>query len=498
MHDSKELKSKTISGLIWSVADVLVNHGLQFVIQLVLLRLLLPEHFGIIGMILIVLAISNSIVDSGFSQALIRDQHTSQTDYSTVFYFNLFIAVSIYGVLFMASPVISSFYGEPQLIAILRVLSLVLIANALGIVQRVMLVKNVDFKVLAKINAVAFSISGGITIALALYGFGVWSLVFNTLAMQSIQTLMLWLFNRWMPSLVFNRQSFKKYLKFGYKLLLSGLLHTFYNNLFFVIIGRMHTTAQLGFYTNAVKLSDTASELLSTTVQRVSYPVLSKIQDDEEVLQSGFRKIIKLAAFINFPVMVGLAAIATPLFNLVLGEKWIPSVPYFQLLCLAGMLYPLHALNLNILQVKGRSDLFLLIEVIKCGVLTVLIGLSLALQLGIIGLVWAVVLNSYASLYINTYFSAREITYSAKNQMKDIFPMYLISICMGVGVLLIGFFLPDSGFIRLVSQVSAGVALYILLSRLAGIAELNILVLLLLDVLKRFRLLASRKVRVER
>ncbi|WP_301109833.1 lipopolysaccharide biosynthesis protein [Sporosarcina sp.] len=484
MDDSNGLKNKTISGLFWSSVDVVVNHGLQFVIQLILLRLLLPEHFGVIGMIIIVIAISNSIVDSGFSQALIRDQNTSQADYSTVFYFNLCIAITIYGLLFISSPAISAFYGEPQLIGILRTLSLVLIANALGIVQRVMLVKNVNFKTIAKINVIAFTTSGAITIVLALNGFGVWSLVFNTLGMQFFQTFLLWVFNRWLPSPVFNVQSFKKYLNFGYKLLLSGLLNTFYNNLFFVIIGRMYTTTQLGYYSNAVKLSDTASELLSTTVQRVSYPVLSKIQDDEKMLKSGFRKIIRLAAFVNFPLMVGLAVIAYPLFGLVLGEKWLPSVTYFQLFCLAGMLYPLHALNLNILQVKGRSDLFLLIEVVKCVVLTILIGLSLLFQLGIMGLVWAAVINSYTSLYINTYFSAKEIDYSAKNQLKDIFPLFLISLSMGIAVYFTGNALPDNYLIKLICQISMGIVFYIVVCKIMKVRELNMIYQLIRGILK--------------
>ncbi|EGQ27589.1 O-antigen repeat unit transporter [Sporosarcina newyorkensis 2681] len=492
MHELNGLKNKTISGLIWSSVDVVVNHGLQFVIQLILLLLLLPEHFGVIGMVLIVIAISNSIVDSGFSQALIRDQNTSQADYSTVFYFNLCIATTIYGLLYISSPAISAFYGEPQLIGILRTLALVLIANALGIVQRVMLVKNVNFKTIAKINVMAFTTSGAITIVLALYGFGVWSLVFNTLAMQFFQTLLLWVFNRWLPSPVFNVQSFKKYLNFGYKLLLSGLLNTFYNNLFFVIIGRMYTTTQLGFYSNAVKLSDTASELLSTTVQRVSYPVLSKIQEDEKMLKSGFRKIIRLAAFINFPVMVGLAVIAYPLFGIVLGEKWLPSVTYFQLFCLAGMLYPLHAFNLNILQVKGRSDLFLMIEIVKCIVLTILIGLSLLLQLGIIGLVWAAVINSYTSLYINTYFSAKEIDYSAKRQLNDIFPMFLISICMGIFVHLTGNVLPDNHFIKLICQICIGVVFYIVVCKIAKVRELNMIYQISRDILKKYQPVPSK------
>ena len=418
-------------GLFWSFADLSANHGIQFIIQIILARLLLPEHFGIIGMIIVFIAISESIVDSGFTQALIRDQGTSQDDYSTVFYFNFLIAILMYGLLFFLAPIISVFFHEPQLIMIIRTLSIVLIINSLGIIQKVMLVKNVDFKTITKVSVIAVSISGTITIILAVSGFGVWSLVVNIISMQFVQTTLFWLFNRWVPSLKFNIRSFKKFFKFGYKLLLSGLIETFYNNLYFLIIGRMYSTTQLGFYTNAIKIRDLASQSIAAAVQRVSYPVLSSIQDDERRLKSGFRKIIRMSAFINFPLLIGLAAIAVPLFSLLFGEKWLPSVIYFQFLCLAGMLYPLHAINLNILQVKGRSDLFLLIEVIKKAVLTILIILALIFKLGIMGLIGAAVVNSYISLFINTYFSAREIAYSAKEQMKDLLPVFVLFNCYG-------------------------------------------------------------------
>ena len=283
MPTPMSLKSKTITGVFWSFTDLMANHGIQFGVQIILARLLLPEHFGIIGMILVLISVSNAIVDSGFSQALIRDQHTTQEDYSTVFYFNFFISVGIYVILFSTANLISVFFEEPQLTAIIRVISLVLIINSLAIIQKAMLVKKVDFKTLTKISVIAVIISGSLTIFLAMSGFGVWSLVINMIALQSIQTGLLWYFNKWIPSLTFKVQSFKKYYSFGYKLLLSGLIDTLFYYSYFVIIGKMHLTNQLGYYTNAVKIKDLASFAIVSTVQRVTYPVLSSIQQEKNV-----------------------------------------------------------------------------------------------------------------------------------------------------------------------------------------------------------------------
>lgn len=472
MGNTVSLKNKTMSGLFWSFIDLLARQGIQFVIQIILARLLMPEHFGLMGMIILFIAISNSLIDSGFSQALIRDQHTTQADYSTVFYFNIFISLLLYGVLFTLSPSISAFFKEPQLILMIRVISIVLIINALGIIQRVLLIKEVDFKTQSKISIIAVLISGIITITLAFLGFGAWSLVINIVSMQFIQTLLLWIFNKWIPSLTFNVQSFKRFFNFGYKLLLSGLIDTFYENIYYLLIGRFYSSAQLGLFTNAVKIRDLASMSIATTVQRVTYPILSSMQEDEERLKLGFRKIIKMSAFINFPLMMGLAAVAHPLFLVLLGDKWISSVVYFQFLCLGGMLYPLHAINLNILQVKGRSDLFLFIEIIKNLLLTVLLLLSFYFKLGIMGLIAAAVIHSYLSLFVNTYFSTGEIAYSFKEQLRDLVPVYFISIIMGVIVWWMGSLLPENPLIKLSCQVSIGVFLFIAGCKLFKIEEL--------------------------
>lgn len=497
MGESKSLKQKTMSGLFWSFTELMANHGIQFLIQIFLARILLPEHFGIIGMIIVFIAISESVVDSGFTQALIRDQETSQVDYSTVFYFNILIALVMYSVLFVVAPTISSFFQEPQLTNIVRTLALVLIINSFGIVQKVMLIKKVDFKKITKISFTAVTISGVITITLAVLGFGVWSLVLNMILIKFIQALLLCLFNRWFPSFVFSVQSFKKFFKFGYKLLISGLIDTFYNNLYFLIIGRLYSPSQLGFYTNANKVRDLASQSVAAAVQRVSYPVLSKMQDNATRLKANYQKIVKMSAYINFPLLIGLAAIAHPLFNLIFGEKWMPSVIYFQLLCLAGMLYPLHAVNLNILQVKGRSDLFLLIEIIKKAILTVLIVLSLVLKLGIIGLICAAVLNSYISLFINTYFSAKEIDYSTRDQIKDISPIFAISVTMGIIVYYVGHILPLGNVSILVCQILLGIFVYVLLSKLARIYELGTLYKMLMTEKVKMKLV-SLKINLKR
>lgn len=474
MQNSKTLKHKTFIGILWSFTDLITNRGMQFILQIILARLLLPEHFGLIGMVVILIAISGTIIDSGFSQALIRDKDVSQIDYSTIFYFNLLIALFLYTVFFISAGWISAFFSEPQLVNIIRVLSLILIIDALGIIQNVVLVKKVDFKTITKANVIGVLVSSAITIVMALSGYGVWSLVVNMVILEFVQTAFLWIFNKWIPSLTFSIHSLRKYFKFGYKLLLSGLLDTFYNNLYFLLIGRFYSTAQLGFYTNASRLSDLASHSVTSTVQRVSYPVLSSIQDDEVRLRSGFRKLIRMSAFINFPLLVGLAAVATPLYSLLFGDKWLPSVTYLQLLCFAGMFYPLHAINLNILQVKGRSDLFLLIEIIKKTVFTILILLSLYFKLGILGLIGATVVNSHLSFFINTYFSAKEIAYSTTSQMKDLFPTYVISLIMGGAVYLLGNLLSvDNLFLLLVCQITSGLFIYIVLCKLVRIQELD-------------------------
>lgn len=475
MQNGSTLKKKTIYGLFWSFSDLLANQGVQFIIQVILARLLVPEDFGIIGMITVFISVSESFIDSGFTNALIREKNPTQEDYSTVFYFNLFMAVFMYIILFFSAGTISNFFNEPRLIDILRVISLVLIINSFGLIQRTMLTKSINFKTQTKISVISSILSGIIAIIFAYFGFGVWSLVIRTLVMQFIQSFLLCIYNKWLPSLVFSVKSFKKFFGFGWKLLISGLINTLYNNIYLLIIGKKFSSTDLGYYTNAQKLRDVASQSITTSVQKVSYPTLSSIKEDEEKLRSGYKKIIKTSVYVTFPMMIGLLVVANPFIKLLFGEKWVNSISYFQILCLAGMLFPLHAINLNILQVKGRSDLFLGLEILKKVTAVIIIGIVLILKLGIIGLVWAMVINSYIAYFINSYYSAELLDYSTFEQIRDILPAFIASLLMGTIVYISGKVILSSNLVVLVIQILVGSVSYIAISKIMKIEEFNYL-----------------------
>ena len=479
------LKTKTISGLMWSFSDLIANQGIRAIMQIVLARLLLPEDFGIIGMITIFIVLSQAIVDSGFKNALIRENNSTQEDYSTVFYFNLLMAMLLYLVLFVSAPVISNFFREPQLILMVRVLSLVVLINSFGIIQSTLLIKKINFKTQTKINVISSLIAGLIAIICAYLGFGVWSLVIQNLLMQLIQSLLLCLLNKWIPSLVFSINSFKRLFGFGWKLLASGLINTLYQNLYYLIIGRAFSVVDLGYYTNSRRFSDVAAHSVTTAVQKVSFPVLSSIKENENQLKSGYEKIIKNAVYITFPMMTGLAAVANPLFHLLLGSKWEQSIIYFQILCITGMLYPLHAINLNILHVKGRSDIFLGLEVGKKVLSIMLIAAVLYFKLGVLGLLWVGALNSVLAYLLNSYFSAELLNYSTFDQIKDITPSFASAILMGIIVYFTGLFMPFGNLPTLIIQVLSGVLTFIVLSKVFKIRELDTLYRLFANLVNR-------------
>lgn len=492
-EEESSLKQRTIKNAFWSIGDQFANQGIQFILQIILARLLLPEHFGMIGMILVFILISNIIIDSGFSQALIREQKVSQADYSTVFYFNLLVSFLLYSVLYVMAPFISEFFKEEQLIPILRVLSLSLIINALSIIQRTILIKEINFKAQTKINIISGILSGILAIVLAVSGFGVWSLVVKTISLQLFQSILLWFYNDWKPTFEFKLESFNKMFGFGSKLMIAGLISIIYSNIYYVVIGKLYSVSQLGYYTNSVKFTEAASLSITAALQRVTYPVLSTIQDEEERLRYGFRKIIRISAFVNFPLMVGLAAIASPLVSLLFGEKWMPMVIYFQLLCIAGMLYPLHAIDLNILQVKGKASLFLHLIIARKVILTLLIIGAVWLKLGITGLIVVVIIQSYIEFFINSYFAGKQISYSMFEHIKDLSIIYLMAIMMGIVVYFVGFLTPEHATLQLVIQIVVGAVVYIGISKIIKSQELDFLLNTLSTIWTRM----SRKKRRE-
>lgn len=422
---SESLKHKTVKGISWSFIDNLSSSGITFLVGLVLARLLTPSEYGIMAILTIFIAVSNSIVDSGFSNALIRKTDARRVDYNTVFLFNLLVSGLLYVVLFLAAPAISRFFKEPLLVEVMRVIGWVLVINALAIIPRTLFVKEVNFKTQTKVSLIASISSGVIGIGMALAGLGVWSLVGQQLSRQLLNTLFLWGYCKWKPVWEFSIQSFKELFSFGSKLLLSGLLDTVFKEIYSLVIGRCYTSAQLGQYTRANQFNQIFSSNLTSVIQRVSYPVLSSIQDEPERLREAYRKVIKSTMLISFACMLGLAAVAKPLIIILIGEKWLLAVGFLQIICFRGMLYPLHAINLNILQVIGRSDLFLKLEIIKK---IIAVGpLVLGVLFSIEYMLWGSVCTSFIAYFLNSYYSANLINYPAKEQIKDILPTFIVS-----------------------------------------------------------------------
>jgi len=451
------LKQKTISGLIWSFIDSIAGQGISFIVGIILARLLSPKEFGLIGMLTIFIAISQSFIDSGFRQALIRKQDCTQTDYSTVFYFNIAVGVAFYILLFAFANSISNFFHEPVLKELIKVLGLALIINSFTMIQSTLLTKRIDFKLQAKISIIASLISGIISIYMAYTGLGVWSLVALTLIKYATNSILLWYWNKWKPALLFSKKSFKELFSFGSNLLVSGLIDTIYRNIYYVIIGKYFTAVELGYYTRAEQFKSLPSANLQSIIGRVSYPVLSTIQADAPRLKETYKKIIRSTMLVTFVLMLGMAAIAKPMILTLIGEKWEPCVIYLQMLCFVGMFYPLHALNLNMLNVQGRSDLFLRLEIIT-KVLAVPV-IVIAIFWGIKAMILGMIFLSLIAYYLNSYWSGRLIGYSFLEQIKDVLPSFMIAVVMSAVVFIEGMLIKLTPLPMLIVQLTTGAIL---------------------------------------
>lgn len=454
------LKHKTVSGLSWSFVDTMAGQGISFIVGIILARLLTPEEFGLIGMITIFIAISTSFIDSGFRNALIRKKDCTQKDYSTVFFFNLSVGILFFLILFFSAGAISRFFEEPQLLPLVRVLGLTLIIDSLTIIQRTILIKRIDFKLQAKISLIAAIGSGIIAIWLAYRGFGVWALVAQRLINQALNSLFLWLWNQWIPHLIFSIQSFKELFGFGSKLLISGLIDTAYRNIYYLVIGKFFSAETLGYYTRADSFKQLPANNLLSIISRVTYPVLSSIQEDIPRLRRTYQQMIRTIMFFTFTLILGMGAVAEPMIYTLIGPQWAPAILYLQILVFQGMMYPLQALNLNMLQVQGRSDLFLYLEIIKkvLAVPIIIIGIAWGIKWMLIGMV----INSQIAYYLNSYWSGRSIGYSYQQQIVDILPSFFMALSMAVLVYIQGLFLPFSHPVNLIIQIISG-AIYIIL-----------------------------------
>lgn len=473
---SDNLKVKAARGLFWSSVDRFSSQGISFVFSIFLARILDISDYGIVAMIVVFMAVAQAFVDSGFSSALIRKPDLNEEDKSTAFYFNIIVGLACYGILFIVSPLIADFYDEPLLSPIIRVTGLSIVFNSLCVVQRALFTIAVDFKTQAIISLACTVISGVVGLVMAYNGYGVWALVAQSTVSTFLNFVLLWLCSRWRPVTGFSKASFRYLFNFGSKLLASGLLDTLYNNAYPIVIGKFYNSAQLGLYSRAQGYASLPSSNITGILQRVTFPVLSLMQDDDERLALNYRRLLRVSAFVVFPLMVMLAAVAAPLIRVMITSKWDGCVGFLQILSIAMMWYPIHAINLNLLQVKGRSDLFLRLEIYK-KIFGVLI-LICTIPLGVTAMCWGLVVGSVFSLVMNTYYTGKLIKVGFFIQMKDLLPTLVNSVIMGG----IAYYIVnniDSSIISLIAACSVSIVFYFTTSYLLKIPELKEVILII-------------------
>lgn len=424
------LKKQAVSGMIWTFSQQFGTQLVNFVIGIVLARVLLPSDFGTIALFGVVMSVASALINGGLSSSLIRTKDADDADLSTVFWFNLVASLSIYTVIFFISPIVSDFYDLPQLTLIIRVYALILIPGALGSIQSIRFVKEMDFKTSFKIQLPSILIGGVSGILFAYYGFGVWSLVYYPLIQGVISNIQFWMYSDWRPAFIFDKQKFKYHFNFGYKMTLSELLNTIFNNVYSVIIGKIFSPVQLGYYNRADSLKQLPVSNLSNALNSVTFPLFSQLRDNNIKLKEVYKKLMKVVIFIIAPILCFAIIVAEPLIRLLLSEKWLPSVSYFQILAIAGIMYPIHSYNLNILKVKGRSDLFLKLEIIKKTL--VVFVLVASIRYGMYGILWGQVLLSFISFFINTHYTGKILEYGTLQQISDLMPIILLSASIAV------------------------------------------------------------------
>lgn len=453
------LKQKTFKGVIWSTVERFSTQGVQFLFGILLARLLTPNDYGMIAMLTIFMAVSQTFIDSGFGNALIRKPDRNESDKATVFFFNIFMAAACYGVIFLAAPFIAKFYNMPQLADVLRILAINLIIQAFGSIQRLNLTIDLNFKVLAKVSLSGAVVGGSAGLICAYNGLGVWSLVVQQMTTTSSRVVLFWTLVHWRPKCFFNKASFKNMFGFGSKLLASGLLNTLYDNVYDLIIGKVFSAATLGNYSRASHFANFPSSNINGIFQRVTFPVLSKIQNDHDKLRKAYLKFLNMSTLVIFPLMVGLAALSKPFILLVLTDKWINVILILQIICFAQMWYPVHSINLNMLQVLGRSDLFLKLEIIKK-----IVGIAIlciAIPYGIIALCFSQWVSAAICLVINTYYSGKLLNAGLLIQLKMYIPTLLNSLIMGAICVGVTRLLPEKQYsLQLVLGIAAGSIYY--------------------------------------
>jgi teichuronic acid exporter len=459
MIESSNLKGAAAKGLFWSAMDRFGGQGIQFVFGILITRILLPADYGLVGMILIFWAVGQTLVDSGFGSALIWKKNPTPADYSTVFYFNVSISLILYLIFYLIAPLIAGFYDEPKLIGLIRILCLNFILLSFGLIQQVVLQKKVDFKLMSFVNVVSSLVAGIVALYMALKGFGPWAIVVQILAKSFVTSLLLWIFNRWRPVFIFDWLSLKELFGYGSKLTAAGLIYTIFQYLYLNIIGKLFPVEALGFYTRASQLQDFPVKTLGSVFNRVAFPVFSAIQDDNERLKNAVRKTLRTMVFFNFPMLLGLVAVADPLIEVVLTEKWLPASEYFKLLCLIGLFYSFQVINGEILKTKGKLDWVLKLEIISKSVM--IISILITWRWGITAIILGQMFTALISVLIGSYYVWKSIGYSLCQQIKDVFVYFALAVIMYLLVIFISRFIENPLFSLLAMSISGAVFYFV-------------------------------------
>jgi len=456
---SKTLKEKTAYGIFWNFFDKFGQQGLNLIVGIILARYFLsPSDYGLVGLIAVFYALGNIFIDSGFSNALIRKQDVTQTDLSSVFYFNIAISLLFYFILFFCAPLIALFYNQPVLTSLIRVMSLGIPLSSLALVQITLLSKAINFKRLASTNLIALCCSGVLSLFLAWQGFGVWVLVIQPLSLTLIKNICLWSINIWRPSAVFSMQCIKNLWAYSSNLLLSAILNVVSNNLYAFLIGKFYPLKEVGYYYQANKYSESSYQTIMSAIQTTIYPVMANIGNNAELLKKAFRKTIRVSSFVYFPIMLGLIVIAEPLIQTIIGIKWLPIAPYFQVICVGYLFSGMNSLYFNILYIKGMSSTHLKLNILYR--ILLLAGIILTLPIGVLAMAisWSIVTVIFAVSYAS--YASKKIGYTFVEQIKDIAPYFVLALLMSMGVFFLSFFI-ESRILCLVAQIAIGVSFYL-------------------------------------
>lgn len=478
MEVEGSLKSKTLKGTVWGALERFSAQGVSFVVMVIMARILTPADYGLVGMVLVFINIAQSLVDSGFSQALIRKKDRDETDNSTAFYFNIAVGVAIYVLIWFLSPLVARFYEEPRLLWITRVICLGIVFNSLAVVQRALLTVEVDFKTQAKASLFAAVTAGVVGITMAYTEWGVWSIVIYHVINLGLNSALLWLYSSWRPHWIFSWASFRNLFSFGSRIAISGLLYTLYVNGYNMAIGKIYKAADLGYYTRGQQFVAFFSSNISGILQRVTYPVLCKFQDDNEQLGNVFMKMIRVSSMLVFVLMMGMVGVAKPMIGMLLGDKWLYSATLMQILCFGFMWFSVYSLNLNILLVKGRSDLYLKLEIVKK--IVCIAVLCALIPFGMEALCWGLVINSMSEVVINSFYTGKLIGVPIGRQLIQLLPSLGYALSTGAVVWLVVYALGGFPYwLQFFVGVIVGIAFFSLISYFSGSQDFRYLLSLI-------------------